>query len=234
MARLRLALATVASAKVAVLSFGVLGALAQAPVADPVTRARQFYNDGRLDDAIDAALEARQTPSLSNVAHLVLARAYLERFRKARAIEDLAAARDALAKVDGAALPAREHVELTVGLGQAVYLDGCLEGCYSAAAELFERALGPAAGLDAASRDRVFEWWAGALDRQAQYGPASERKALYQRILRRSEDELDRNDRSAPAPTGSPRPRAVPKISSGHGARRLPAGCVRATWAPPA
>ena len=144
MARLRLALATVASAKVAVLTFGVLGTLAQAPVADPVTRARQLYNDGRLDDAIDAALEARQTPSLSNAAHLVLARAYLERFRKARAIEDLAAARDALAKVDGTALPAREHVELTVGLGQAVYLDGCLEGCYSAAAELFERALGPA------------------------------------------------------------------------------------------
>ena len=189
MARLRLA----------VFSAGLLGILAQVPVADPLTRARQLYNEGRFDDAIDSAQEARQIPSLSNAAELVLARAYLERFRKVRAAEDLSAAREALAKVDANTLPGREQVELTVGLGQAVYLDGCVDGCYGAAAELFERALGRADALDPPSRDRVFEWWAGALDRQAQYGPAPERKALYQRILRRCEDELDRNDRSAPA-----------------------------------
>jgi hypothetical protein len=184
--------------KLAGVALAILGSLAQVPV-DPLTRARQLYNDARYDDAIQAAHAARQIPSLANAATIVLARAHLERFRKSRVVDDLAAARDALRQVDGTSLAPRDHVELLVGLGEALYLDGCLDGCYSAAAELFERALLRADAVDLAARERVLEWWAGALDRQAQYGPGAERKALYQRILRRSEEELERNDKSAVA-----------------------------------
>ncbi len=50
-----------------------------------------------------------------------------------------------------------------------------------------------------ADRDRVFEWWAGALDREAQFGPEAERGVIYRRILDRAEAELARNDRSPSA-----------------------------------
>jgi hypothetical protein len=64
---------------------------------------------------------------------------------------------------------------------------------------MFELALARDGVLDAPARDLIFEWWAGALDRQAQYGMASERKPLYQRILVKSEAELAKNDLSVSA-----------------------------------
>jgi hypothetical protein len=186
-------------AKVTALTLAVLAAMAQTPPPDPLARARQLYNEAKYDEAIEHATQAKHNPALANVAAIVLGRAHLERFRKSRVIDDLTAGRDALNQVDSAGLPGREYVELLVGLGEAFYLDACFDGCYTAAAELFERALARADAVDPAARELIFEWWAGALDRQAQYGPAAERKALYQRILRRSEETLDRNDKSAVA-----------------------------------
>jgi hypothetical protein len=188
-----------ALAKVTALSLAVVASMAQTPQPDPLARARQLYNDARYDEAIDSATQAKQIPALSNAAGIVLGRAHLERFRKSRVVDDLAAGRAALKQVESATLPAREYVELLVGLGEALYLDTCFDGCYTAAAELFERALARADAVEPEARELIFEWWAGALDRQAQYGPASERKDLYQRILRRSEEALDKNDKSAAA-----------------------------------
>jgi hypothetical protein len=42
----------------------------------------------------------------------------------------------------------------------------------------------------------LIEWWASALDQQAQLGPDTERRPLYLRILARAEDELRRDDQS--------------------------------------
>ena len=64
---------------------------------------------------------------------------------------------------------------------------------------MFELALARDGVLEPPARDLIFEWWAGALDRQAQYGMASERKPLYQRILIKSEAELAKNDQSVSA-----------------------------------
>jgi hypothetical protein len=45
----------------------------------------------------------------------------------------------------------------------------------------------------------VLDWWASAVDRQAQMRPEAERAPLYSRIVARMEDELRRNAASAVA-----------------------------------
>jgi hypothetical protein len=176
-----------------------LASLAQVQAPDPLARARQLYNEQKYEEAIQAASEARKIPANVNAASVVFARAHLELFRTNREAGDLADARDALASVDSTGLSARDRVELVVGLGELLYLDGCLDGCYTAAAELFELALARDSVLEPPARDLIFEWWAGALDRQAQYGMASQRKPVYQRILIKSEAELAKNDQSVSA-----------------------------------
>ena len=66
-------------------------------------------------------------------------------------------------------------------------------------AEQFEVALGGADLLDTDSRDRVFDWWALSLDRQAQLGPEGERRPAYQRIVDRAEREMARDVAAASA-----------------------------------
>jgi hypothetical protein len=97
------------------------------------------------------------------------------------------------------ALSPRDHIEFLIGLGESLYLDGCIDGCFSAAAEIFEDALVRAAAVDAAEREMIFEWWAASLDRVAQFGPEADRKPIYARILRRAEVELGRVEGSAAA-----------------------------------
>ena len=181
------------------LALVALGAMAQVAPVDPLLKARQLYNEHRYDEAIEAATEARKLPTLANAAAVVFARASLERFRLTRVSDDLTAARDALKEVEHAKLSPRDRVELLVGLGESLYLDGCLDGCYSAAAQTFELALDRALDADLTARALIFEWWAGSLDRQAQMGPPADRQPLYQRILRRSEEELAKNELSATA-----------------------------------
>jgi tetratricopeptide (TPR) repeat protein len=162
---------------------------------DALTRARQLYNQAQYDEAIAAATEARRVAAVADAAGVVLARAHLERYRQSSDAADLTAAHEALGRVDAAKLNARDRVELTLGLGESLYFDDR----FGAAAEMFEVALAriDPAGPDA--REQVFDWWAGALDRQAQLGPEATRKPSYARIVARSEDELARNATSAVA-----------------------------------
>jgi hypothetical protein len=178
-------------------SFGGVAARAQRAANDALARARRFYNEQKLDAAIQAALEARRTPAQANAAAVVLARAYLERFTQVGQASDLADAREVLKQVNEAALSPRERVEFFVGLGQSFYLEGCLDGCYAAAAEQFEQALARVDDVDYATRELLFEWWAVTLDKLAQLRPAASRPLVYARVLERARAEVARSEVSA-------------------------------------
>ena len=178
----------------------LLAALPAAAWAEPqqidaVTRARQLYNQQQYDAAIAAAEKAGTTPATADAARLVLARARLERFRQSADSRDLELARDALREIRPDALSPRDRVEFLVGLGEALYLDNL----YGPAAELFQSAL-QQAGLESTTfRDRVLDWWATAVDREAQAGPGDNRELRYATLLDRVESELSRDPQSAAA-----------------------------------
>ena len=162
----------------------VLGAAPQ----NPLVRARQLYNQQQYDAAIAAAREARARPDLAEAAAVVLGRAHLERYRTASDTADLAAARESLVAVDTARLTPRDRLELLIGLGELLYF----EGHFGAAAELFGAALGSAAAADGTSRESVLDWWAMALDHEAQDSGDAERRQLYARMLRLVEPAVGR------------------------------------------
>ncbi len=176
-----------------------LGVAAQTPRADPLSRARQFYNDQQYDAAIQAAAEARLVPALANAATVVFARAHLDRFGQTQVQSDLPLAREALKQVDESRLTPRDQIDFLVGLGQSFFLEGCLDGCYAAAAEQFAQALAraDAAGVNLDSRELLFEWWAATLDKRAQLGPALARRPIYARVIERAEQEIARPETSA-------------------------------------
>ena len=159
-----------------------------AAAAEPpaLARARTLYNAGSYDAAIDAASVARRDPQAGDAAALVLARAHLERFRAAGTPEDLTAARTALAAIRLASLSPRDQLDLLVGLGQTLYLGEA----FGAAADVFDTALGRASALSARDRARLLDWWATALDRQAQARPADRRPPVFGRVVERMEQEL--------------------------------------------
>lgn len=175
--------------------------MAQSRPPDPLSQAREHYNHGRYDEAIRLAADLREVPAFEHAASVVYARAHLERFRQMSQAADLDIARETMKTIDAGALDARDRVELLIALGTSLYLDEAysFDDRFSAAAEQFELALAHADLLDERSRDQLFDWWAGSLDRQAQQGPESGRRLLYQRILDRAEQELAR-DGYAPAP----------------------------------
>ncbi len=177
------------------LLFVVMIASIGATPQDALSRARQLYNERKYDAAIEAAATARRSPVTADAAALVLARAYLERFRVAPDAADLAAARRELQLVRAEALAPSDRVELIIALGEALYL----EDHAGAAAEQFEIALGRVGDRNVAVRERVLDWWASALDRQAQIGPEAERRTIYTRIVSRMDEELRRDAGSAVA-----------------------------------
>lgn len=154
-----------------------------------LAEARRLYNQGRYDAAIEAARVVSVDAALRHPALVILARASLERFRQAANTEDLEAAREALRAVDASRLDPRDRVELVVGLGEALYLDDL----FGPAADLLESAIGEAVILGPAARDQLLDWWATALDRQAQSRPPAERGAIYDRVLARMTTELERD-----------------------------------------
>jgi len=170
---------------------GLSGSMAQREL-DPVTRARQAYNLQHFDEAVTLASVARQTPALANSASLVLARALLERFRRAGDVADVATARQALLSIDPARLVVDEAVELHLGTAELLFVDDQ----YGAAAELFEVALDRTGMVALGQRDHVLEWWAASLDRHAQLVPEAERQARYRRLLTRVEQEAARGPAS--------------------------------------
>ena len=161
----------------------------------PLARARDAYNAGQYDQAIRFASDARTLPETADAAAVVFARAHLERYRTALAENDLSSAREALKGVVTSKLAPPDYSEYLVGLGESLYY----EDRFGAAAECFALALARDDDPSPAVRDRLFDWWAGALDQQAQIGPEADRRTTYQRIFEKSEDELARHDRSAAA-----------------------------------
>ena len=152
---------------------------------DPLVRARLLYNEHRFDAALAAAEEARLFPSKAQAADLVAARAYLERFRESAAPDDLTNARERFRRMSPASFAARERGEYLVGLGETLFFDEA----FGAAADVFDSAL-RGLDLEADARDRVLDWWATAIDRDARPRPDAERQAIYQRACARMQDEL--------------------------------------------
>ena len=161
---------------------------------DELLRARQLYNQQLYNLAIDSATAARRVPQLADAATLVVARSLLERFRKEADAADLEAARVELQQIRPAGLTPADQPELVIALGELLYLDDQP----GAAAVEFERAL-DRVDPRSSSRERVLDWWASAIDRQAQMRPEPERSPLYGRIVGRMDQELERDAASAAA-----------------------------------
>jgi hypothetical protein len=154
--------------------------------ADLLSEARRLYNAGQYDAAEQAALAALKQPGLAEGARLVLGRVHLERFRQNANPAELAAAREALRAVDARAIDERDRLELTIGLGESLFL----ADRFGPAAELFQRVLDRSVALGPVAHERLLDWWATALDRLAQGQPREARESTYLRILRRMEQEL--------------------------------------------
>src|SRR5262245_48524801 len=174
-------------------SMGVFGLLwlvlspASALAADdPLTRARQLYNQRQFREAVSAAEQARQLPAHADLADLVAARAYLEQFRESAAADDLANARDRLSRLDPAKFPSRERAEYIVGLGEALFFDDS----FGAAAAVFDSVLLSGESMSSEARERVLDWWATSVDREAKPRPDIDRHEIYQRIRTRMRDEI--------------------------------------------
>lgn len=178
---------------VMVLWMSASGAWAAEPPA--LAKARALYNTGDYAGAIDAAEAARRQPQSADAAALVIARSHLERYRQSAVPRDLTAAREALGSVRSAALMPRDQLDLIVGLGLALYLGEV----FGASAELFDAALDRAPLLQGRERVLLLDWWATALDREAQTRSFDRRAPLYAQIVERMERELREDPGNATA-----------------------------------
>jgi hypothetical protein len=167
----------------------------QVPAAppDPLAPARLHYNEGRFDEAIQAA-QAVET-EVGAPATLIIGRAGLERFRTTADAAQLAAARVALSQVDAARLSPRDRLDLVVGLGEALFFDEH----YHAAADLFESILDDVAALGPGPRDQLLDWWGTAIDRHVRNLPPAQRAEAFDRLVARMEAELRKDPSSAAA-----------------------------------
>jgi hypothetical protein len=164
------------------------GLAAPALAADPkeaLARARTLYNERKFESAIAAAEELRVSPEHADSADLIVARAYLERYRESASADDLTSARDRLRRLNPQRLDPRERTEFVIGLGAALFFDGSA----GAAADIFESVL---AGLEISSeaRERVLDWWASALDRDVRPRSEFDRQEVYTKIRERMRLEL--------------------------------------------
>ena len=152
----------------------------------PLAKARARYNAADYEGAISAAAVARRIPASADAAALVVARSHLELYRQRALPEDLATAREMLLMVHRASLSARDQVDLDIGFGQVLYLGEV----FGAGAVFFETALSRATVLTTVDRRQLLDWWATALDREAQARPAERRPRVFERITTRMEEEL--------------------------------------------
>jgi hypothetical protein len=156
---------------------------------DPLVRARTLYNQRKFDETLAAAELARSMPGRADSADLIAARAYLERFRDSAVGQDLTNARERLRRIDPRRFAAQEQVEYMVGLGETLFF----EESFGAAGEVFDWVLTQTGRLSRDERERVIDWWATALDRDARPRTEFERQAVYQRIRNRMQEELGAN-----------------------------------------
>jgi tetratricopeptide (TPR) repeat protein len=176
-------------------AMGLLLATASLHAADALSDARRFYNQGQFEAAERAAREAARVPASADAARVVLGRIQLERYRRTPVAADLSGAISAFASIDARRLEPRERVELAIGLGQALYL----EDRFGAAAALFESVLNWSQSLGPVAHERVLDWWATAVDRQAQLRPPAERGEMYGRISTRMAEEISQDAGSTAA-----------------------------------
>jgi hypothetical protein len=162
---------------------------------DPLTRARALYNQRKFDEALAAAEQARATPAKADGADLIASRSYLERFRATAEPVDLTKARERLRRIDPRRFGPQEQVEFMVGLGETLFF----EESFGAAAEVFDWVLAQEGRLTIDERERVIDWWASALDREAQPRTEFERQAVYQRVRTKMQEELGASLTSATA-----------------------------------
>jgi hypothetical protein len=166
-----------------------------ANAADPLAEARRLYNLAQYEMAERLAREAAATPARADAARVVLGRIQLERFRQSSDVKDFDLARESLRMTDPSRLDAAERVELTIGYAEALYL----EGRFGAAAQLFESVRQRSSLLGRPAHERVLDWWATSVERQAQLVPPEDREPLYERILGRMEEEIAENPGSTAA-----------------------------------
>jgi len=164
---------------------GPMTASAASDQPSALLTARRAYNEAHYDDAIRAAQLAIDEGRQLDAARLVLARALIERYRQKSAPADLADARAVLQTIDDERIHGADRGDLLIALGQVLYL----QDKFGAAAELFETALAQPRADEPAALDRALDWWATALDRQAQ-DITADRERLYRRILDRVEAEV--------------------------------------------
>jgi hypothetical protein len=157
-----------------------------------LSKARELYNAGKYDEAIEAARTASLTPDLADRARIVLARAWLERFRRSAEPSDLSSARETLAQVKAAGLGANDRLDLTIATAESLFFDDKP----GAAAEQFELALARIDSKYAEGRELVLDWWANALDHQAQVVSSAEARTIGMRIVARMEGELGHDQES--------------------------------------
>ena len=175
----------------------VVVALVAAPAfaADALSDARRLYNQGQYDAAEQAARDAARTPAVADGARVVLGRILLERYRRTPAAADLSGAIATLRAVDTSRLDTRERIELSIGFAEALYLDDR----FGAAAALFESVLDDSEALGPSAHERVLDWWATSVDRQAQTRPVGEREEIYGRVSARMAAEIAKDSGSTPA-----------------------------------
>ena len=166
-----------------------------AAAADALAEARRSYNLGDYEAAAEYAREAIKVPGTAASARVVLGRVHLELYRRSADHTDLIEARDALRSADADELDPSERVELTIGLGEYLFL----EDRFGIAAETFQRVLDVSGTLGPEAHERVLDWWATALDRLALSRPREDRAGIYTRIVSRMEKELAEDPGSAPA-----------------------------------
>jgi hypothetical protein len=153
-----------------------------------LARARQLYNAGQYDEAIQAARGAADAPELVDRARIVVSRASLERFRRSMDPADLSTARETLAQIKTTELGPDDRLDLIIATGELLYFDDKP----GAAAEQFDVALGRIDPKRPEARELILDWWASALDRQAQVVSAAEARTIEMRIVSRMEEELQR------------------------------------------
>lgn len=160
-----------------------------------LAKARALYNAGDVDGAIIAAAVSRRVPAAADASSLVIARSHLERYRLRAESADLTAAREALSSISPPALNPRDRFDLLIGLGQSLYL----AEQFGAGAEIFDTALSSPVSIEEQDRLQLLDWWATALDREAQTRPGDRRTVVFERIGRRMEEELRREPANAVA-----------------------------------
>jgi hypothetical protein len=160
-----------------------------------LAKARTLYNSANYEGAIDAAAVARRQVAWADAAALVMARSYIERYRQNADAKDLVNAREAFVTIKSSALTPRDQVDLIIGLAQSLYLGEL----FGSAANLFETALTRSTLLGPRDKQMLLDWWATAMDRDAQTRPVDRRRVVFERIAERMEEELRQDPGSAVA-----------------------------------